>query len=206
MTGPVLIGAGANVGDAVTTLAAAVEVLADLEGLTVEDVSAVYRTAPWPPPDDPRHVAQDDYRNLVVRATTRRSPDALLDELLAIEAAFGRDRAREVRWGPRVLDLDLLLVGDAVVATDRLTLPHPRLAERPFVLVPAIEVLPGGTLPDGRRLTALLAALAPFDGVELEVRLDDAAGGRPARPEGPVGPPATFRRPAVDDLAREHGA
>lgn len=206
MTGPVLIGAGANVGDAVTTLAAAVEVLADLEGLTVEDVSAVYRTAPWPPPDDPRHVAQDDYRNLVVRATTRRSPEALLDELLAIEAAFGRDRAREVRWGPRVLDLDLLLVGDAVVATDRLTLPHPRLAERPFVLVPAIEVLPGGTLPDGRRLTALLAALAPFDGVELEVRLDDAAGGRPARPEGPVGPPATFRRPAVDDLAREHGA
>lgn len=206
MTGPVLIGAGANVGDAVMTLAAAVEVLAHLEGLTVEDVSAVYRTAPWPPPDDPRHVPQDDYRNLVVRATTRLPPEALLDELLAIEAAFGRDRAREVRWGPRVLDLDLLLVGDAVVATDRLTLPHPRLAERPFVLVPAIEVLPGGRLPDGRRLTALLAALAPFDGVELEVRLDDATGGRPARPDGPVGPPATFRRPAVDELAREHGA
>jgi 2-amino-4-hydroxy-6-hydroxymethyldihydropteridine diphosphokinase len=206
VNGPVLIGAGANVGDAITTLAAAVDVLADLDGLTVEDVSAVYRTAPWPPPGDPGHVPQDDFLNLVVRASTDLDPEALLDELLAVEAAFGRDRTREVRWGPRVLDLDLLMVGDAVMTTGRLTLPHPRLAERAFVLVPALEVLPGGSLPDGRRLTALLAALAPVEGIELEVRLDAGADGHPVRPAGPVGPAATFRRPAVDDLAREHGA
>lgn len=209
---PVLLGLGANVGDASTTLAAAVEVLADVEGLEVVDVSAVYRTAPWPGPDDPRHVAQDDYRNLVVRARTTLAPHALLDELQGIEAAFGRDRASEVRFGPRPLDLDVLLLGGLELDDARLTVPHPRLAERAFALVPALEVLPGATLPDGRRLTTLLAGLAAvggLDGVELEVRLDDVLGARSvrvARPEGPDGGPADFVRDRADAVAREHGA
>lgn len=209
---PVLLGLGANVGDALTTLAAAVEVLAEVEGLDVVDVSSVYRTAPWPGPDDPRHVTQDDYRNLVVRARSTLAPHALLDELQAIEAAFGRDRGREVRFGPRPLDIDVLLLGAVELDDERLTLPHPRLSERAFALVPALEVLPGAALPDGRRLTALLSALAAeggLDGVALEVRLDGilgATGVHVPRPEGPDGGPAGFRRAGPDEFAREHGA
>lgn len=209
---PVLLGLGANLGDALTTLAAAVEVLDDVEGFEVVDVSAVYRTAPWPGPEDPRHVDQDDYLNLVVRATTTLAPHELLDELQAVEAAFGRDRAREVRFGPRPLDIDVLLLGDVVLDDARLTVPHPRLAERAFALVPALEVLPGASLPDGRRLTAIVAALAAaggLEGVELELRLEDVAGTggtRPARPEGPDAGPAGFARVGPDAVAREHGA
>ncbi|MTV24963.1 2-amino-4-hydroxy-6-hydroxymethyldihydropteridine diphosphokinase [Nitriliruptoraceae bacterium ZYF776] len=189
---------GANVGDALETLHGAVYALDDVDGLAVEDVSGVYRTAPWPPPDDPRHVPQDDYLNLVVRARTTLAPHVLLDEMQLVEAAFGRDRDREQRWGPRPLDIDLLVVGAAEVADDRLTLPHPRLAERAFVLVPLFEVWPGGALPDGRRLTRLLGALAPIEGVELEVRLREVPGRHVERPEGPGAPTASFERPGVD--------
>jgi 2-amino-4-hydroxy-6-hydroxymethyldihydropteridine diphosphokinase len=189
---------GANVGDALETLAAAVHALDDVDGLAVEEVSAVYETAPWPPPDDPRHVPQDPYLNVVVRARTSLTPQALLAETQLLERAFGRDRAVEVRWGPRTLDIDLLLVGDAQLDSDDLTLPHPRLAERAFVLVPLLEVWPGGALPDGRRPTQLLAALAPVSGIELVMRLEEAPGSHLTRPEGPGGPPPSFDRPGVD--------
>jgi 7,8-dihydro-6-hydroxymethylpterin-pyrophosphokinase len=135
----------------------------------------------------------------VVVGSTSLEPLALLDETMLIEAAFGRDRAREFRWGPRPLDIDLLLVGDVVMETERLTLPHPRSTERAFVLVPLLEVLPGGALPDGSRLTSALAALAPIEGVELEVRLDDVPSRRVARPDGPVGGRSTFTRPGLTD-------
>jgi 2-amino-4-hydroxy-6-hydroxymethyldihydropteridine diphosphokinase len=193
------LGLGANVGDALETLTAAVYAIDDVDGVVVEDVSGVYRTPPWPAPPDPRAVPQDDYLNLVVVGTTSLEPLALLEETMLIEAAFGRDRSREVRWGPRPLDIDLLLVGDAVLDTERLQLPHPRITERAFVLVPLLEVLPGGVLPGGQRLTAALAALAPIEGVELEVRLDEVPTRRLTRPEGPVGGPASFTRPGVTD-------
>jgi 2-amino-4-hydroxy-6-hydroxymethyldihydropteridine diphosphokinase len=189
-----MLGLGANVGDALETLTAAVYALDDVTGFAVEDVSSVYRTPPWPAPPDPRAVEQDDYLNLVVRGRTTLTPQALLAETQLIEAAFGRDREREVRWGPRPLDIDVLVVGEHVVDTPELVLPHPRIAERAFVLVPLLEVWPGGTLPDGRRLTSLLAALAPIEGIELEVRLADVPGRHVPRPEGPAGPPATFER------------
>lgn len=198
-----LLALGANAGDAVGTLTAAVLALDDLDGFDVEEVSGVYRTAPWPAPPDPRAIPQDDYRNLVVLGTTTLDPHELLAETQLIEAAFGRDRAREVRWGPRPLDIDLLLVGDRELDTPELVLPHPRIAERAFVLVPLLEVLPGGTLPDGRRLTRLLAELAPIEGVELEVRLDELPGRRIGRPAGPVGPPASFARPDDRRLTEE---
>jgi 2-amino-4-hydroxy-6-hydroxymethyldihydropteridine diphosphokinase len=193
------LGLGANVGDALETLTAAVYALDDIDGVAVEDVSGVYRTPPWPSPPDPRAVPQDDYLNLVVVGVTSLEPLALLEETMLIEAAFGRDRSREVRWGPRPLDIDLLLVGETVLDTERLTLPHPRITERAFVLIPLLEVLPGASLPDGTRLTAALAALAPIEGVELEVRLDEVPTRRLARPEGPIGGRASFTRPGLTD-------
>ncbi len=206
MSQPVYLGLGANVGDALETLTAAVEVLDDIAGFAVVDVSGVYVTAPWPPPDDPRSVPQDEYLNLVVRGTTTRSPHELLHETQLIEAAFGRDRSNEVRWGPRVLDIDLLLVGDEVVDSPDLTLPHPRIAERSFVVVPLAELMPGGRLPDGRRLTEVIRDLSPLDDIELHVRLPDVPGRHVPRPEGPVGPAPSLSRPGADAVATEHGA
>jgi len=203
---PVLIGLGANAGDAMATLAAAVELLGDVEGFTVEDVSSVYVTAPWPGPEDPRHVPQDDYRNLVVRGTATVTPEVLLAELLELERLLGRDREHEQRWGPRPIDLDLLVHGAEVRSTVALSVPHPRLTERAFVLLPACEVWPGGALPDGRRLAAMLAALAPIEGIDLVGRLDDVPEDHLARPDGPIAPPAGFSRPVAEAVAREHGA
>lgn len=189
---------GANVGDALETLTAAVYAFDDVDGFAVEEVSGVYETAPWPPPDDPRHVPQDPYLNLVVRGRTSLRPHDLLTETQLLEVAFGRDRAREQRWGPRPLDVDLLLVGDEVVDTDDLQLPHPRLTERAFVLVPLLEVWPGGTLPDGSRITKALAALAPIEGIELVVRLDEVPTRHLTGGEGPTAPPPSFDRPGLD--------
>lgn len=195
----IALGLGANVGDALETLTAAVYALDEVDGVVIDEVSGVYRTPPWPAPPDPRAVAQDDFLNLVVTGLTSLEPLALLDELQLVEAAFGRDRDREVRWGPRPLDIDLLLHGDTVMDTERLTLPHPRITERAFVLVPLIEVLPGGVLPGGRRLTAALQALAPVEGIELEVRLEEVPGSRVPRPDGPAGPAPSFGRPGATD-------
>ena len=195
----IALGLGANVGDALETLTAAIYALEEVDGLAVDDVSGVYRTPPWPAPPDPRAVPQDDFLNLVVTGVTSLEPLDLLEELQLVEAAFGRDRAREIRWGPRPLDIDLLLHGDTVMDTERLVLPHPRITERAVVLVPLLEVFPGGVLPGGQRLTAALQAIAPVEGIELEVRLDEVPGRRVARPEGPAGPAATFGRPGLTD-------
>lgn len=176
------VGLGSNVGDRVEHVATAIWVLDELPGTDVVDTSAFYETAPW------GGVDQRPFVNAVVRLRTDLSPEELLDELLATEEALGRDRATEVRWGPRVIDLDLLLHGDTEVAGERLTVPHPRLAERAFVLVPLMEVFPGGALPDGTRLTSLVAALAPLEGVELLLRDAELPGGvRIERPQGPGG-------------------
>jgi 2-amino-4-hydroxy-6-hydroxymethyldihydropteridine diphosphokinase len=205
---PVWLGLGANVGDALETLTAAVYALDDVEGFAVDDVSGVYETPPWPPPDDPRSVTQEPFLNLVVRGVSGLDPAVLLRETQLVEAAFGRDRTREVRWGPRPLDIDILLFGDLQIDTPELTVPHPRIAERAFVLVPLLEVAPGGALPDGRRFTQLLAALAPIEGIELVVRLEDVPSRALPRPTGPSGSAATFRRPGPDagpDAAADPG-
>lgn len=188
------VGIGANEGDRLGTIEAVLVVLDDTAGIVVEDVSGVYETAPWGGTDDDgverRVDEQPPYLNAVARLRTTLSPHELLEELLTTEAAFGRDRTREERWGPRVLDLDLLLHGDEVVDdAPRLVVPHPRMAERAFVLVPLSEVFPGGALPDGTRLTSLLVALGELTGVDLHVRLSEVPGsGRLVeRPEGPRG-------------------
>jgi len=206
---PVLLGLGANVGDALTQLAAAVELIADIEGVVIEEVSSVYATPPWPPPDDPRHVPQDDYLNLVVRARATIGPEELLAATLELERLLGRDREREERWGPRPIDIDLLVHGDELRGSQELTVPHPRIAERAFVLVPALEVWPGGVLPGGTRIAAALVALAAAgrdDDILLVGRLEDVPTEHLLRPDGPSAPAAGFARPGLEDVAREHGA
>lgn len=163
--------------------------LDEADGMAVADVSGVWETAPW------GGVDQAPYLNAVALVDTTMSPHALLADLQATEAAFGRDRSREVRWGPRTLDLDILLYGDVVMEDDDLVIPHPRLVERAFVLVPLLEVHPGGTLPDGTRLTTAMTALAPVEGIDLHVRLSDHPGRQHLqRPKGPTGGRAWLAR------------
>ncbi len=144
------IGLGGNLGDAACTLRLAARDLSGLPRTTLVGASSLYRSKPLGPLDQP------DYHNAVVKLATSLVPDRMLKELHAIEMAHGRVRGTE-RWGPRTLDLDLLLHGDAVCRTERLILPHPGLRERAFVLYPLYEIDPDLVLPGGERLSDLLA-------------------------------------------------
>lgn len=166
------LGLGSNLGDRLTTLQRAVDLLDADPRTRVDAVSSVYETAPVGGPE------QDDYLNLAVRVATRRSPVALLALCNAVESALGRVRAE--RWGPRTIDVDILLYGQREVRLPRLAIPHPRLLERAFALVPLVEVAPGQRLPDGRSLPAALAALAPIEGLT-------AVGTQVVAPEGGSG-------------------
>lgn len=135
------IGLGANLGDAADTLRKAVEALDHREGITVREVSRFYRTPAWGREDQP------DFINAVALLETSLTPRALLERLLAVETEFGRHRPDGERWGPRTLDLDLLLYGDAVIDEPGLRVPHPYLHERAFALVPLLDVLPEARIP-----------------------------------------------------------
>ena len=128
------IGLGGNVGDAAATLRSAIDALGALPGTQLVATSRLYRTAPV------GGIEQADFINGVAQLATTLAPQDLLQGLFAIERAHGRDRDIEQRWGPRTLDLDLLLYGDVVLDTPRLTLPHPRLHRRAFVLEPLLEL------------------------------------------------------------------
>jgi 2-amino-4-hydroxy-6-hydroxymethyldihydropteridine diphosphokinase len=144
---------GANLGDPSAMLARATSAL-DGPGLRVLGRARLFRTRPVGP------IPQPDFLNTVVEVESTLSPLELLDRLLQIETTLGRVRAE--RWGPRLIDLDLLALGTAQVQTPRLTLPHPELARRAFVLVPWAELAPGFVVPGtGRTVAQLLAALAP---------------------------------------------
>lgn len=131
-----LIGLGANLGDPLATFAAAIPRFADGADARLLARSDVYRTEPWGDANQPR------YLNLCLRVETRLAPRALLARALATEAAFGRDRSRERRWGPRRLDIDLLAYEGVSLDEPGLTLPHPRMRERAFVLAPLLDVAP----------------------------------------------------------------
>jgi 2-amino-4-hydroxy-6-hydroxymethyldihydropteridine diphosphokinase len=131
----VYLGLGSNLGNRMVHLASARDAIARLAG-EIRAASSIYDTAPWGP------VPQDNYLNQVICIATALLPRALLDTLHEIERAAGRDRKDEVRFGPRTLDLDILIYGDHPVAEDGLTIPHPRIAERAFVLVPLAEIAP----------------------------------------------------------------
>lgn len=141
------IGLGSNLGDPPAQIAAALDALAALPSTTLVARSRLYRGAAWGP------VTQPDYFNAVAALDTALAPDALMERLLAIERAAGR--VRDARWGPRVIDLDLLLHGDCELDSDALTLPHPRLHERPFVLLPLAELAPALVIPTHGSLAAL---------------------------------------------------
>jgi len=140
---------GSNLGDRIGHLELAVAALAGCG--EVEAVSSLYETAPVGGPE------QGPYLNAVAVVETDLEPHELLEGLLRIEQEAGRERT--VRWGPRTLDLDLVLYGDRVLDDERLTVPHPRLAKRRFVLEPLAEVWPDAVLPDGRSVTGLLAGV-----------------------------------------------
>lgn len=153
------LGLGSNIEDRLDHLQAGVAGLHGQRGMRVDAVSGVYQTSPVGGPP------QDDHLNMAVRIATVRSPLGVLRACHRVERAAGR--IRTVRWGPRTLDVDVLLYDDLAIATRRLAVPHPRLVERPFALVPLIEVAPGAHLPDGRSLVQVLASLAPVEGVTM---------------------------------------
>ncbi|MHB1445783.1 MAG: 2-amino-4-hydroxy-6-hydroxymethyldihydropteridine diphosphokinase [Acidimicrobiales bacterium] len=133
------LGLGSNLGDRWAQLRAAVEELSRVE--TVTAVSPVYETEPMGGPSD-----QGPYLNAVVELDTARSPRELLELCRSLEAAA--ERVRQERWGPRTLDVDVLLVGDLVVKEDDLEVPHPRLWERRFVIAPLSDLAPE-LVPEG---------------------------------------------------------
>ena len=126
------LGIGSNLGDRLSYLQLAVDHLGASDGVTLVGVSPVYETAPVGGPEQP------DYLNAVVAVDTTLTPHDLLGVAQAIEAAA--ERVRTVRWGPRTLDVDVLLVGDERVDTPDLVVPHPRMAERAFVVVPLADL------------------------------------------------------------------
>ena len=148
---PVVIALGSNLGDRCQELQRAVDELAATRGLRITAVSPVYETAPVGGPEQP------DYLNAVVLAETSRPAAELLRRAHTIEVAA--QRTREVHWGPRTLDVDIIAYGAETSSDPVLTLPHPRAHERAFVLAPWLDADPGAVLPGRGRVAALLAAL-----------------------------------------------
>jgi 2-amino-4-hydroxy-6-hydroxymethyldihydropteridine diphosphokinase len=146
------LGLGSNVGDRESHLRRAIEDLR-AHGIEVEAVSSLYETEPVGEILD-----QPDFLNAAVRIGTSLEPEQLLDVCKAIEAEHGRAFGGP-RHGPRPIDIDLLLLGDIEMSTDRLTLPHPEVTSRRFVLLPLLELDPELRLPDGTELRAALEGL-----------------------------------------------
>ncbi len=149
MTIRAYVGVGSNLGDREATLLRALELLAAEAGVTVAAVSAFRDTEPVGYVDQPR------FLNGVAAVDTELPARELLDRLLGVERSLGRRRDGP-RFGPRTVDLDLLLYGDATIEEPGLSVPHPRLGERRFALEPLAELDPSLTLPDGRKVLGLL--------------------------------------------------
>lgn len=158
---------GANLGDRLATLRAAAAAIDNAEGVSVSAASALYETAPVGGPGD-----QPSFYNAVARVETTLPPESLLALLQSIEAEHLR--ARDVRWGPRTLDLDLLFYGDAVLETAHLEAPHPRLHQRRFVLKPLADVGADHVHPKlNKTVRELLDMLAKDDEDDVRPVLQD---------------------------------
>lgn len=144
----VYIGLGSNLGDRVAQLKGALAELNALNGTQITDTSRLYCSKPWGKQDQP------DFVNMAARAETTLTPESLLHECKLIEAKAGRTEGE--RWGPRVLDIDILLYEGVSMNKPRLTIPHPRMWERRFVLQPLADLWPDLPTPDGATVGAIL--------------------------------------------------
>ena len=153
-----LVGLGGNVGDSLGVLRQALRDLDALEQARLVHASRMYRTPAW------GVTKQADFTNAVALLETTLNPRALLDGLLGIESLNGRERCE--RWGPRILDLDLLLYGDSIIDEPGLHVPHPHLHERAFALLPLLDVDPQALIPGWGRAQDALAVLA-YEGIEV---------------------------------------
>ena len=148
----VYLALGSNLADPLHQVQSALDALAAIPQSRLVACSSLYRTPPYGPPDQP------DYLNAAVALDTELSPEALLDNTQRIELEQGRVR-KDHRWGPRTLDLDIMLCGVLTLATTRLTVPHYDMHNRAFMLLPLREIAPDLCLPDGTRIADLLAPL-----------------------------------------------
>ena len=153
-----LIALGGNVGHARATLDRAIAAFCDGEEVRLLARSSDYRTPPWGVEDQPPFI------NVCIAVATNLAPHDLLARALEVEHAFGRDRAKEQRWGPRPLDIDLLAYDDVTLDGPDLILPHPRLFERAFVLVPLAEIAPDRRIAGVR----IADAAARLDGAGID--------------------------------------
>jgi 2-amino-4-hydroxy-6-hydroxymethyldihydropteridine diphosphokinase len=138
----VFVGLGGNQGDVFATLFAALKKLDELPETMLVRCSSFYRTPAWGRTDQP------DFINAVAELRTELSAEVLLHSLLQIEKQLGRNREDQERWGPRTIDLDLLMFGDSVIRDKALKVPHPHIAERAFVLLPWAEITPHCVIPE----------------------------------------------------------
>jgi len=162
VTEAALLGLGSNLGDRLVTLQRAVDLLAAEPGIAPTRCSRVWETDPVGGPPQP------DFLNVVLRAEVDLTPHDLLVACQRVEGALGR--VRDVRWGPRTIDIDMLLFDALAIDDADLTVPHPRMRERAFVLMPLLDVDPDAALPDGTRL------------VDVPLGPDGAGGVRPVAP------------------------
>ncbi len=153
------IGLGSNLGQPKTQLREALVAIGTLPKSKLVSHSSFYGSTPMGPQDQP------DYVNAVAAIETELTPQALLTKLQHVEQTHGRVRKQE-RWGPRTLDLDILLYGDQIIETPDLVIPHYGMKEREFVLYPLHEIAPDTVLPDGDKLINLLAK-CPLNGLEI---------------------------------------
>ncbi|MDB9312887.1 2-amino-4-hydroxy-6-hydroxymethyldihydropteridine diphosphokinase [Spirulina sp. CS-785/01] len=156
---PCIIALGSNLGDSPTILQGALTRLSQHPQITLQQQSRWYRTAPVGPP-------QPDYLNGCVLLAVQLSPHALLNTLLEIEQEFGR--VRRDPWGPRSLDLDIIFYGDTILETPSLTLPHPRMQDRAFVLIPLCDIAPQWVDPVTGKTVKDLANRLDCSGVHLQ--------------------------------------
>jgi 2-amino-4-hydroxy-6-hydroxymethyldihydropteridine diphosphokinase len=147
-----LLGLGGNLGDVPATLTAALDALCQDGAIRLAARSANYRTPPWGYADQPPFI------NACAAVQTESGAYELLARALAVERRFGRVRDSGLRFGPRPLDIDILLYGDLRIDDGVLTIPHPRMLERAFVLIPLVEIRPDLVI-DGRKITDVLAGL-----------------------------------------------
>ena len=153
------IALGSNLGDRAANLARATDLMDEV--IQISAASSIYETPPWGVIDQPR------FLNQVIKGCTTLAPINLLYELKAIERLMGRRET--VRYGPRIIDLDILLYGHRVIQYNRLQVPHPRMLERAFVLVPLAEVSPGLVIPgSGKPVETLMQQVDPSGVVEFQ--------------------------------------